>query len=146
MVAYYRGYCHEQLGQSPEADYSAASKLSTAFVFPNTAEEFAVLSAALRVRPADATAHYLLGTFYFSRGETDPALHEWAEARKSGPDIPVLSASTGLALLHIKNDPEQALASFRDGLRSDPSNIAFTWASIRRSACSIDRHANAWRL
>jgi tetratricopeptide (TPR) repeat protein len=140
MVAYYRGYCHEQLGQSPEADYSAASKLSTAFVFPNTAEEFAVLSAALRVRPADATAHYLLGTFYFSRGETDPALHEWAEARKSGPDIPVLSASTGLALLHIKNDPEQALASFRDGLRSDPSNIAI-YLGIDQALSLLNRPA-----
>jgi tetratricopeptide (TPR) repeat protein len=124
MVAYFRGYCHETLGQSPEADYSAASKLSPAFVFPNTAEEFAVLSAALKARPTDATAHYLMGTFYFSRGETDPALSEWAEAHKHNPDIPVLSASTGLALLHIKNEPEQALAAFRDGLRSDPSNIA----------------------
>jgi tetratricopeptide (TPR) repeat protein len=30
----------------------------------------------------------------------------------------------GLALLHIKNDPERALAVFQDGLRSDPANIA----------------------
>ncbi|HZS95801.1 MAG TPA: DUF5107 domain-containing protein [Terriglobales bacterium] len=124
MVAYFRGYCHQRLGQSAEADYSAASKLSTAFIFPNTAEEFAVLGAALQAHPTDATAHYLLGTFYFSRGATDPALQEWADAHKYGPDIPVLSASTGLALLHIKNDPEQALASFRDGQRSDSSNIA----------------------
>jgi tetratricopeptide (TPR) repeat protein len=36
----------------------------------------------------------------------------------------VVSASTGLALLHIKNDPERALAAFRDGLQSDPNNIA----------------------
>jgi tetratricopeptide (TPR) repeat protein len=124
MIAYFRGFCREKLGQSPEADYSAASKLSTAFVFPSTAEEFAVLRAALQARPSDATAHYLLGTFYFSRGETDPALHEWSEAHKYGPNLPVLSASTGLALLHIKNDPEQALAAFRDGMRSDSSNIA----------------------
>jgi tetratricopeptide (TPR) repeat protein len=140
MVAYFRGYCHEQLGQSPDADYNAASKLSTSFVFPNTAEEFAVLSATLRARPTDATAHYLLGTFYFSRGETDPALREWVEARKSGPDIPVLSASTGLALLHIKNDPEQALASFRDGLRSDPSNIAI-YLGIDQALSLLNRPA-----
>jgi len=140
MVAYYRGYCREKLGQSPGADYSAASKLFTAFVFPNTAEEFAVLSAALKARPTDATAHYLLGTFYFSRGETDPALHEWAEAHKYGPDIPVLSASTGLALLHIKNDPEQALASFRDGLHSDPSNIAI-YLGIDQALSLLNRSA-----
>jgi tetratricopeptide (TPR) repeat protein len=124
MVAYFRGYSRQKLGLSVEADYSAASRLSTAYIFPSTAEEFAVLRSAIEVRPSDATAHYLLGTFYFSRGETDAALHEWGEAHKYGPDLPVLSASTGLALLHIKHDPEQALAAFRDGLQSDPSNIA----------------------
>lgn len=124
MVGYFRAYCEEKLGQPATADYDSASKLSTAFVFPSTAEEFAVLRAALKARPSDATAHYLLGTFYFSRGQTDLALAEWSEAHKFGPQIPVLSASTGLALLHIKNDPEQALSAFRDGMRSDPSNIA----------------------
>jgi len=124
MVAYFRGYCREKLGQSGSDDYNTASKLSTAYVFPGTAEEFFVLRAALRARPADATAHYLLGTLYFSRGLTDSALNEWSEARKFGPELPVVSASTGLALLHIKNDFEHALSAFRDGLRSDPTNIA----------------------
>ena len=124
MLAYFRGYCREKLGQSPALDYSAAAKLSTAYVFPSTATEYAVLRSAVRSDPADATAHYLLGTFYFSRGETDPALEEWAEARKYGPNIPVLGASTGLALLHIKNDPERALAAFQDGMKSDPDNVA----------------------
>ncbi|MGC2195899.1 MAG: DUF5107 domain-containing protein [Terriglobales bacterium] len=124
MVAYFRGYCREKLGQSGSEDYSGASKLSTAYVFPSTAEEFTVLRAALQARPSDATVHSLLGTFYFSRGLTDRALSEWAEARKFGPDLPLVSASTGLALLHIKNDPEGALSAFREGLRSDPNNIA----------------------
>jgi tetratricopeptide (TPR) repeat protein len=124
MVAYFRGYCREKLGLSETGDYSVASKLSTAYVFPSTAEEFTVLRAALRTNASDATAHYLLGTFYFSRGLTDSALHEWSEAQKSASELPVLSASTGLALLHIKEDPEPALAAFREGLRSDPTNIA----------------------
>jgi tetratricopeptide (TPR) repeat protein len=124
LVAYFLGYCREKLGQSGPEEYVIASKLSTAYVFPGTAEEFAVLRAALRSHPSDATAHYLLGTFYFSRGLTDSALNEWSEARKFGPDLPVLSASAGLALLHVKNDPERALSAFRDGQRSDATNIA----------------------
>jgi tetratricopeptide (TPR) repeat protein len=124
MVAYFRGYCREKLGQSGLDEYKVASKLSAAYVFPSTAEEFTVLRAALRAQQSDATAHYLLGTFYFCRGLTDSALDEWAEARKSGPQLPVLGASTGLALLHIKGDSERALSAFRDGLRSDPANIA----------------------
>ena len=124
MVAYFRGFCREKLGQSGADDFGAAAKLSTAYIFPTTAVEFAVLRAVLQANPSDVTAHYLLGTFYFSRGLTDPALEEWSKARKAGPEPPVLDASMGTALLHIKNDPEQALAAFRDGLRSDPANIA----------------------
>ncbi|PYX40036.1 MAG: hypothetical protein DMG81_07685, partial [Acidobacteria bacterium] len=124
MVAYFRGYCREKLGQPASDDYTAAAKLSTAFVFPNTAEELTVLHAALHANPSDPTAHYLLGTFYFARGMTDAALAEWAEAHKLGPTLPVLSASTGLALLHVKNDPERALQAFRYGMQSDPVNIA----------------------
>jgi tetratricopeptide (TPR) repeat protein len=122
LVAYYLAYCREKLGQS--ADYAAASKLSTAYVFPNAAEDYATLRAALKANPQDGAAHYLLGTFYFSRGMTDPALAEWAAARKSAPQLPVLSASTGLAQLHVKHDATAALAAFREGVTSDPDNIA----------------------
>ncbi len=124
MVAYFRGYCREKLGQPASDDYAAAAKLSTAFVFPSTPEEFAVLRAALHANPSDATAHYLLGTFYFARGMTEAALNQWADAHQFQPKLPVLSASTGLALLHVKNDPERALQSFQDGVQNDPENIA----------------------
>jgi len=67
MVAYFRGFCREKLGQSGADDYRTAAKMSTAYIFPSTAEEFAVLRAALQTNPSDVTAHYLLGTFYFSR-------------------------------------------------------------------------------
>ena len=123
MVAYFRGYCRERLGQPATADYKIASALSTAYVFPSTSEELTVLRAALHANPEDAAAHYLLGTLYFSRGLTDSALAEWSRARETNPNIPVLNASLGLALLHEKRDPEQALAAFRDGVRSDARNV-----------------------
>jgi tetratricopeptide (TPR) repeat protein len=124
LIAYFRGYCGQKLGQSPSAEYLAASKLSTSYVFPSTATEITVLRSALQSNPSDATAHYLAGTFYFSKGLTDSALREWADAERGNPQLPVLSASTGLAELHIKNDPENALFAFQRGLRSDPENIA----------------------
>ncbi len=68
MIAYFRGYCRDKLGQSGKDDYIAASKMPTAYVFPSTAEELGVLHAVLQSQPSDGTAHYLLGTFYFSRG------------------------------------------------------------------------------
>jgi tetratricopeptide (TPR) repeat protein len=123
MIAYFRGYCLEHLGQPGVADYKIASKLSTSYVFPSTAEELTVLSTVTRTNPDDATARYLLGTLYFSRGLTDSALEEWLKARKSNSTIPVLDASLGLALLHEKHDADHALSAFRDGLRSDATNV-----------------------
>jgi tetratricopeptide (TPR) repeat protein len=51
------------------------------------------------------------------------ALGEWLQARKSNPQIPVLDASLGLALLHQKHDAELALSSFRNGLQNDANNV-----------------------
>jgi tetratricopeptide (TPR) repeat protein len=123
LVAYYRGYCHEKLGQSGAADFSAAGKLSMDYVFPSRAEDIEVLTAALKADPKDANAHYLLGTLYFSKGLTDQALLAWDRARKVNSQIPVLHASLGRALLHAKDDPQSALQVFQEGLRTDPHNI-----------------------
>src|SRR5579871_69159 len=124
LVAYYRGYCHEKLGQSGKPDYSEAAKLSTEYVFPSRAQDVEVLTAALKSNPSDASAHYLLGTLYFSKGITDQALAEWDQARKLNSQIPVLHASLGRALLHAKNDPQAALQVFQEGLKTDVRNIA----------------------
>lgn len=123
MIAYFRGYCRERLGQSGVSDYRTVSKLSTSYVFPSSAEELTVLSTVVRTNPQDATAPYLLGTLHFSRGLTDSALEEWLLSRKSNPQIPVLDASLGMALLHEKHDAERALSTFRDGLQSDATNV-----------------------
>ena len=123
MVAYFRGYCRQKLGQSGADDFTAAAKLSTAYVFPSRAEELEVLTAAQSFNSQDASAHYLMGTFYFSRGLTDSAVSEWEQARKINPQIPVLHASLGRALLHAGDNPERALNVFQEGLRSDPKNI-----------------------
>jgi len=122
MVSYHRGYCREQLRQSPLADYDTASKQLTVYVFPSTTEELSVLKAALRANSNDGTAHYLLGTLYFSKGITDSALAEWAMAQKLATTIPVLDASLGRALLNEKHDAENALSAFLEGLKSDPRN------------------------
>ena len=92
LVAYFRAYCMEELGQPASAAYRAAGKLSTAYVFPSSAQESDVLRASLRENPEDGTAHYLLGTLYFSRGLTDIALTEWNAARKFAAPRPAGAA------------------------------------------------------
>src|SRR5262249_46243433 len=87
------------------------------------AEDLQVLNAALKANSNDASAHYLLGTLYFSKGVTDRALDEWEQARKLNPKLSVLHASLGMSLLHIEHKPEQALAVFQEGLSADSSNL-----------------------
>lgn len=138
LVAYYRGYCKQKLGKSPDADLGLAAKLSTAFVFPQRKEDLEVLQAAVKTHPEDGTAHYLLGTLYFSRGITDEALAHWAQARKLNAERPVLHASLGRALLRVKNNPEEALTVFQEGLRYDPTNVEL-YTGIDQSLSILQR-------
>ena len=118
LVAYYRGYCREKLGQSGAADYAAASKLSTAYVFPNSAESScraALGDFGKRKRWNGSLSVW--EHFIFRETLTDQALAEWQKARESNPNIPVLDASMGLALLRVKKEPEQraeSVSAWRD--------------------------------
>ena len=144
LIAYYRGYCREKLGQSGSGDFSAAAKLSTNYVFPSRVDDIQVLTSALNANPQDASAHYLLGTLLFSKGQTDEALMQWGQARKLNPQIPVLDASLGRALLHAKDNPEQALSVFQEGLGTDTHNLAL-YTGIDQSL-SVLRHSPQERV
>jgi len=122
LVAYFRGYCRQKLGESGIEDYAHASQLSTLYVFPNSLEEKQAMEDALGGNVKDATAHYLLGNWYFASSKTQEALREWNAARQLNPRIPALHANIGLALLHEVRDFDGALNAFEDGIKNDPKN------------------------
>jgi len=124
LLAYYRGYCREKLGLSGIADYAAASRMPLLYIFPSEPDEIAVLHRALAVNASDASAHFLLGTLYFSKGILDPALEEWKLAESLDPKIPSLQASMGRVLLDVKKQPAEAAAEFQRGLQMEPGNAA----------------------
>lgn len=123
LVVYFSGYCREKLGQSGASDFDRAARLSTLYVFPDRVEDFRALQAAIAANDNDASAHNLLGTWFFARGKTEAALSEWEAARKRSPSIPALAANIGSALLHIKHDPAGALLAFNQGIEGDPRNL-----------------------
>src|ERR1022692_265654 len=104
LVAYYRAFCHQKLGESAAADYDLAATLPTAYVFPHGAQSLEVIEAAVRERPRDATAHFLLGSLRMASGLVDGAIAEWRTAQQLNPAIPVLHANLGRVLLHLKHD------------------------------------------
>jgi tetratricopeptide (TPR) repeat protein len=122
LVAYYRAFCHQKLGEPTAADYDLAATLPTAYVFPHGAQTLEALETAVRERPRDATAHFLLGSLRMASGLIDGAIGEWRTAQKLNPAIPVLQANLGRVLLRIKRDVPAAAEAFRAGLVADPSN------------------------
>lgn len=121
LVAYYRGFCRMKLGLGPREDFEQASKMSTLYVFPNRPESFLVLQTALRENPADATAHFLLGSLYLAGGLPDTAAKEWKAAYDLHGNFPGLHANLG-RLLEQKKDHETALKVFQEGNQVDPRN------------------------
>jgi predicted Zn-dependent protease len=93
-------------------------------VFPNEPDEITVLRAALAVNPDDASAHFMLGSLWFSKGIVDPALEEWKRAESLNPKIPSLQANLGRALLEVKKQPAAAASEFQRGLQAEPGNAA----------------------
>jgi tetratricopeptide (TPR) repeat protein len=123
LVAYYRGYVRERLGESGAADYEAAARMPTTYVFPNRPESFAVLGRALAANPRDAVAHHLLGNLAMSGGMLDSAIAEWRRAAALDPRIPTLHRNLGYALLAAGSGPEAAREAFENGVRYDSLNV-----------------------
>jgi len=122
LIAYYRGYVRELAGGDGRADFSAAARQPTAYVFPNRPETFSVLRAALSADSTDATAHFLLGSLFLSGGMADSALAHWEIARRLSPRIPTLHRNMGYTVLHAGGSLDRAVVLFREGMVVDASN------------------------
>jgi tetratricopeptide (TPR) repeat protein len=122
LIAYYRAYCREILHQDASADFLAASRMPTTYVFPNRRESLVVLKRALAINPNDANAHALLGSLYMSGGMQDAAMTEWNDARELNPAIPALLRNMGATALYLKQPPERAIEFFTEGTKTDAQN------------------------
>jgi tetratricopeptide (TPR) repeat protein len=123
LIAYYRGYCRKAAGGNGGEDFAAASRMPITYVFPSRADSEAVLKAALAADPADATASYLLGSLYLSRGTIDRALDTWTPLVKAHARIPGLHRNVGLTELLVRHSPERAAPVLAEGLDVDPTNV-----------------------
>ena len=153
LVLYYAAYCKQKLGADALRNWQAASELSANFVFPSSEADRVVLEAALVANGKDATAHYLLGTLLFSKGLIDTGMAHWAEAKELAPHLPVVDVDMGDVLLKVKDNPQGALAAFREGIRNDPENaevyvgldeaMSVTGASAVERAAALSQYPSA---
>jgi tetratricopeptide (TPR) repeat protein len=137
LVAYYRGYCRQMLGQSAGNDYQAASRMDVRFIYPNMSETERVLRTAIAVNAEDANAHWLLGALLFAHGQEQPALVEWDAARRVNPGIPALDASLGRELLALGKTQEAAQV-LEEGTKADARNPA-VYLSLDQALTQLSR-------
>jgi len=140
LIAYYRGYCREQLHQDPGADFNAAAKMPANYVFPNRPESLEVLQSAITANGQDANAHALLGSLYMSGGMDEAAMKEWNVARELNPAIPALLRNMGYTALVVQKSPERAIDYFTQGTKSDPQN-AENYLGLERALTEAKRPA-----
>ena len=141
LTAYYRGFCLEKLGKTPDEEYRAGSAMPTRYVFPYRATDLAILQDVVSRNPSDAIAHFYLGNIYLSAGMTDTAIAEWQKARSLKRDIPVLHRDLGRTLFTLKHDDTGALDIFREGLSSDPTNVDL-YVGVTQVMSILDRPAS----
>lgn len=92
LVAYYHAYALQQSGSPGADEFRRAATLPVVYEFSNRESSIAVLNAALRANPGDASAHWLLGLLYEDCGRVDEALGEIQKARALRKDLPGLYA------------------------------------------------------
>jgi hypothetical protein len=122
LIAYYRGYARQKLGQSPAEDFRQASAQSTRYVFPYRASSFPVLRAAVAHNPADGAAHYLLGCLLFNSRMTDAALAEWNLAKPSAGRIPGYYETVARVLVGVKKEDRLAEKLLEEGIQAQPGD------------------------
>lgn len=140
LVAYYRGYCREKVGQSGRADFEQASKMSTRWVFPYRPATYPVLRKAVETNPKDAIARFFLGTLYQSGGEVERAISEWEAARAITRNIPVLHRNLAITYLLLKDSPERAVDIYREGMQADATNLEI-YTGINQALSVLNRPA-----
>ncbi len=123
LIAYYRGYCREAMGESGAADFDEAASQPTTYVFPNRPETRRVLRAALAHNSDDVNARFLLGSWYLSGGMAERALEEWEIVRGLDPTMSVLHFNMGYTVLRTGRSPDSAVELFREGTAADPNNV-----------------------
>jgi len=140
MIAYYRGYCREMAKQDGSADFAAAAKMPTTYIFPNRPESFDVLKRAIAVNAKDANAHALLGDLYMSGGMEEEAMKEWSAARAINPGLPALLRNMGYTAMDMKQAPGRAIEYFTDGVKYDAQN-AENYLGLEKALKEAERPA-----
>lgn len=143
LVVYYRAFARQELKWPAAADWKAAPALPLDYIFPHRPSSFAVLAAALRANPADASAHWLLGLLELDAGLSGDAIAQWQQARALPAHIPTLRPLLAQALRQLKNDPAAAEAVAREGAKIAPAEAKKAIESALNAPAAVPKTLDA---
>ncbi len=117
MTYYYLGWCINR-----EEAFTKGAEASPDFVFPNRPEAILALTAALKVNPADATAHHCLGNIYYDKRQYDIAMRHWEKAARLRPDYPTTWRNLALGYFNKHHDEHRAVEAMETAFLLDPTD------------------------
>jgi tetratricopeptide (TPR) repeat protein len=124
MVHYLRGWLRQSLGDDAAAavhfERGAGSPLAHAH--PHRILEKRALEAALATRPADASAHHLLGNLLYGLGQRDEGQRQWREALRWDDRLPLTWRNVAYAEVHLEGDDRAALEAYDRAFALDTSD------------------------
>lgn len=92
------------------------------FCFPNQLESVPALQAAIARNPADGTAPYALGNFWYAHRQYDEAITCWELARQRNPAFPTVHRNLGLAYVNKRGDLDKGLRAYAVAFALDPTD------------------------
>lgn len=124
LLKYTQGWIYELSGERQNAvsAFKEAARLSPDYCFPNRLEDVLILTAAMRLNPADARAPYYLGNFWYEHKRYDEAIAAWEQSRALDDQFPTVHRNLGLAYYNKSNQPQLARQSLEVAFRLNPSD------------------------
>lgn len=111
LIHWYNGYISilNRDNDSALAEFKLAEECDMSYCYPNTLMDFRVLECAVKLYPSGAWHNYHLGTMYYSRRNTEPAICHWECALKNNDNIAYAHRGLSFALYEKLNDSIGAL-------------------------------------
>ncbi|MFA9455285.1 DUF5107 domain-containing protein [Halalkalibacter sp. AB-rgal2] len=124
MVPYTLAYITKKQGRTEEGKRwrLKAYEIDESTCFPNTLQDYLVLTNVLKDYPDDEKAHYYLGNLLYDKKRYDEAINHWEEATDLAPSFATPHRNLALAYYNKRHETNLALASLQQAFRCDPSD------------------------
>ena len=123
LTYYYYAYVESRQHDGPRIDlWRQAASQPVTLCFPNRIEDVIVLSEAMRLNPADASAPYLLGNLYYDKRQYDLAQQLWEQSASLQPAFPTVHRNLALVYYNKRHDAPRAQQEMEKAFSLDPTD------------------------